>query len=375
MLMKREKNNMGIMQNSRGFSLIEVLLGISIFMIGMLGVTALNISSLKSNTFSGNLSEATLLAATKIEELMATDFDDIVDGGADGTNQDVDDDGMDDDDPDDAAANIDNKPNFGLDDIGADAVQIFARVPRNKKSETTKFSDIARFNKVRGGIKFFTHSAYGINFTQAKIDHDSVMSVVRDLKFCERVGGIGTVVHLGSSTRAWSDIRVSFIAHLRAVAAKSVGAIILENQAKAGNKVLITIRDIVELWGDMPPELRDRVGFCIDTCHRFVTCSMMGIKTDLLRDLKALVVRKIPIYVVHLNDSASRTQDRHANPFEGLMDPATLVGAITICHKNNIPMIIERWNIRDKSTGKQLSTDKKKVKWRRMIDSVNKFID
>ncbi len=64
------------MHDCRGFSLIEVLLGITIFMIGMLGVTALNISSLKSNTFSGNLSEATFIAATKIEELMAQDFDD-----------------------------------------------------------------------------------------------------------------------------------------------------------------------------------------------------------------------------------------------------------------------------------------------------------
>ena len=42
--------------NSRGFSLLEVLIGISVFMIGMLGVTALNISSLKSNTFAGHLS-------------------------------------------------------------------------------------------------------------------------------------------------------------------------------------------------------------------------------------------------------------------------------------------------------------------------------
>ena len=43
-----------LIQDGRGFSLLEVLLGISVFMIGMLGVTALNISSLKSNTFSGN---------------------------------------------------------------------------------------------------------------------------------------------------------------------------------------------------------------------------------------------------------------------------------------------------------------------------------
>jgi prepilin-type N-terminal cleavage/methylation domain-containing protein len=128
--MKREKNNKR-MQDCRGFSLIEVLLGISIFMIGMLGVTALNISSLKSNTFSGNLSEATMIAATQIEELMAMDFDDIAAGGADGTDQDVDDDGMDDDDPDDTATDIDGKSNFGLDDIEANADASKAGVGKN----------------------------------------------------------------------------------------------------------------------------------------------------------------------------------------------------------------------------------------------------
>ncbi|MFC1844334.1 prepilin-type N-terminal cleavage/methylation domain-containing protein [Thermodesulfobacteriota bacterium] len=99
------------MHESRGFSLLEVLLGISIFMIGMLGVTALNISSLKSNTFSGNLTEATLIAATKIEELMTMEFDDIKDTDGDGTNQDTNDDGLD---------NI-GGGNFGLDDSGAGA--------------------------------------------------------------------------------------------------------------------------------------------------------------------------------------------------------------------------------------------------------------
>jgi len=76
-------------KNSRGFSLLEVLLGITVFMIGMLGITALNISSLKSNTFSGNMSEAVILAGDKIEELMASDFTlDVIDTDGDGTNQD-----------------------------------------------------------------------------------------------------------------------------------------------------------------------------------------------------------------------------------------------------------------------------------------------
>ena len=114
-----------IVQNSRGFSLLEVLLGITIFMIGMLGVTALNISSLKSNTFSGNMSEAVYQAADKLEEMMATDYDDLddIDDG-DGQLGDWDNDGLDDDDPADTDAPVTYKDgvlNFGLDDIEGDA--------------------------------------------------------------------------------------------------------------------------------------------------------------------------------------------------------------------------------------------------------------
>jgi type IV pilus assembly protein PilV len=112
--------------NNRGFSLLEVLLGVTVFMIGMLGVTALNISSLKSNTFSGNMSEAVFIAADKIEDLMALDFDhdDLSDddGDGDGGDQDLNFDGIDDDDPDDTDAPqvVDGKLNFGLDDLLGD---------------------------------------------------------------------------------------------------------------------------------------------------------------------------------------------------------------------------------------------------------------
>lgn len=94
--------------NSRGFSLLEVLLGVTVFMIGMLGVTALNISSLKSNTFSGNMSEAVIIAGDRLEELMAIiDFEDA------------------------ALADIDADGNAGLDDTGAAADHVDPAIGRN----------------------------------------------------------------------------------------------------------------------------------------------------------------------------------------------------------------------------------------------------
>lgn len=115
-----------LLKNNRGFSLLEVLLGVTVFMIGMLGVTALNISSLKSSTFSGNMSEATFVAADKLEELLAMKYEDLVDGAdADGIDQDIaPNDGIDDD-----------GGNFGLDDIGADADYSDLNLGRNDMYE------------------------------------------------------------------------------------------------------------------------------------------------------------------------------------------------------------------------------------------------
>ena len=122
---KRRKNLFG---NCKGFSLLEVLLGITVFMIGMLGVTALNISSLKSNTFSGNLSEATTIAGDRIEVLMSLEYTEdnthilLEDDTGDGTGQDDNNNGIDDDSPEDttyAGPGHDTETDFGLEDVGS----------------------------------------------------------------------------------------------------------------------------------------------------------------------------------------------------------------------------------------------------------------
>ena len=129
MIVMQKKRSKNIFSNDKGFSLLEVLLGVTVFMIGMLGITALNISSLKSNTFSGNLSEATIIAADKIEELMSLDYTDLPattdpdlkenPADLDGTGQDLpvdNDDGIDDDAF--VLLTHDDDTNFGLDDVG-----------------------------------------------------------------------------------------------------------------------------------------------------------------------------------------------------------------------------------------------------------------
>jgi len=56
--------------DEKGFSLLEVLTGVMIFAFGMLGVAALLIATVRDNSFSGSMSEANLLMASKVDVLL-----------------------------------------------------------------------------------------------------------------------------------------------------------------------------------------------------------------------------------------------------------------------------------------------------------------
>ena len=63
-----------MIHNSRGFSVIEVLMGATVFTLGMLGVAAMNIRSINGNSFAANMTEATTLATNQMEVLMGYDY-------------------------------------------------------------------------------------------------------------------------------------------------------------------------------------------------------------------------------------------------------------------------------------------------------------
>jgi Tfp pilus assembly protein PilV len=60
----------------KGFTILEIVIGVAIFMVGMLGVAALEISSIRAEAFSIRLTEATLLARSSFEELMSAPYSD-----------------------------------------------------------------------------------------------------------------------------------------------------------------------------------------------------------------------------------------------------------------------------------------------------------
>jgi type IV pilus modification protein PilV len=59
-----------------GFTLIEVLIAITIFAVGLLAVAAMQTSAIKMNSSAGKLTNLSTLGTDKIEELSALSYND-----------------------------------------------------------------------------------------------------------------------------------------------------------------------------------------------------------------------------------------------------------------------------------------------------------
>ena len=75
--MKNRKNTANIFGqvNNRGFTLLEVLFALAIFSIGILAIAGLQISSINGNSSARMQTEATTLAAERLEQLSALPYD------------------------------------------------------------------------------------------------------------------------------------------------------------------------------------------------------------------------------------------------------------------------------------------------------------
>lgn len=68
-------------KNMEGFTLLEVIIAIAIFTIGILAVASMQISAINGNESAGSLTGATTWGQDKIEELLALPYANVTTGG------------------------------------------------------------------------------------------------------------------------------------------------------------------------------------------------------------------------------------------------------------------------------------------------------
>jgi type IV pilus assembly protein PilV len=75
---KKQRTEIRAMQNDAGFTIIEVVIAISILAVGLLGVAAMQTSAIQVNSAAGQMTTRMNWAQDKMEELMALPYTDTL---------------------------------------------------------------------------------------------------------------------------------------------------------------------------------------------------------------------------------------------------------------------------------------------------------
>lgn len=234
--------------------------------------------------------------------------------------------------------------------IGGDAVQLFTQSPRMWRPTAHDPASLERFRERRAeaGVGYaLCHALYLLNL--ASPDDDllarseaalaSTLEVARELE-ADVVFHLGS--HLGTGLAAGVERALPPLERALALTTPTTW-LLLENSAGAGGTIgrdldeLLTIADRLGL----PPQL----GFCLDSCHLWVS----GVDVTDPAAVDALLARLDEragierLRALHVNDAAAplgSNLDRHANLGEGVIGKGleTLLGHPLV---QDLPAILE----------------------------------
>ena len=78
------KKRILFLDNQSGFTLIEILIALAIFTIGILSVNAMQTASIKGNGLANRITISTCWMSDRVEQIMGTSYDDLNDDDGDG---------------------------------------------------------------------------------------------------------------------------------------------------------------------------------------------------------------------------------------------------------------------------------------------------
>jgi deoxyribonuclease-4 len=213
--------------------------------------------------------------------------------------------------------------------LGCNAMQIFARDPRQWRSKKLKIKDIEEFKRRRAssGIeKVFIHIPYLINLASPLhgLFRGSITAYVQDMREARALGAEYMVTHMGSHKKSGEKRGIKKITialnRILELTGDSPVNILLENTAGAGSWLGYTFEHHAAIINRI--EQKDRIGVCLDTCHAYTAGYDLSGEAGydrLIHEIEQTVGLK-KLMLVHLNDtkdSLASHRDRHEHIGKG----------------------------------------------------------
>ena len=243
--------------------------------------------------------------------------------------------------------------------IGCDIFQVFLGAPQQVLSKARQKEELIEFRKQLIKLKLIMviHGSYTINLCHpiaSKKFEASVKSLIQDLNASVHIGDrcLGVIIHMGKNIPdnkiSYEDAIDNYVAGLEKALASTPASstIILETGASQGSEVASEIDGLSEIYWKLDKKVRQRVAFCIDTCHIWATgydiSSPAGVKTFFKEFGDKIGLEKISC--IHFNDSKTGLRscvDRHADLDYGHIGSKGLKAVAQFAKKHYIPIIME----------------------------------
>tara|TARA_B000000437_G_scaffold214150_1_gene187545 strand:+ start:396 stop:1277 length:882 start_codon:yes stop_codon:yes gene_type:complete len=250
--------------------------------------------------------------------------------------------------------------------LNGDILQIFSQSPRSLKGPSDKtINDIPKIiDAIKAhNVKIVSHSPYMINLSKDISTHQHVMDcLLKDLQFINKIGGIGSVVHMGKSLKLSKEEALkNMILNIKYILSNYDGdaKLIIETSCGQGTELLANLDDIGEFYNQgingtsFTEAEKNKIEFCIDTCHIFVAGYDMRSPKEVNSYFSKFnkIIGNNKLALIHFNDSAKKlgsNVDRHANIGEGYIGNPDLDGNIDglkavfkKASQLSIPMVLE----------------------------------
>lgn len=249
-------------------------------------------------------------------------------------------------------------------EINASALQlVIAKSPYSSHSSIFTPSDYdIEIRERHSDVYLVCHGLYTANLCNRgrQFEYNKI-EVIREMQICEKMM-CDIVIHQGKNTDKpplpLKDIIQIYVNHVTEIIRDSKTEnvkVLLENSSHCGSDIGYNIEQLAEIYHRFPSDVKPRIGFCLDTCHAFVSGEMDLRSVDSVKTFLAKFDEKIGLenlIVVHLNDSKidfGGKIDRHAswlfgyttNPVIPTFSFDGLEYFITKMNELNIPMVLE----------------------------------
>lgn len=235
--------------------------------------------------------------------------------------------------------------------IGANTFQFFTRNPRGGAAKPIQPEDAERLMELMKANSFsaiVAHAPYTLNPCSKELRTREFAHMVMedDLARMEYVPGNYYNFHPGSHVGQGSEKGIELIADLLNTVLKpeQKTIVLLETMAGKGTEIGGKFEELAAIRNAVEPELRDKVGVCLDTCHIHdggynIVEDLDGVMAEFdeiigLEHLKAL----------HINDSLNPCgahKDRHAKIGEGHIGTEAILRVLEHPKLRGLPCVLE----------------------------------